>query len=137
MKKSLWLASVLATLSVGTLANADDNDCYVPMANWQTREAVRNMAKAQGWNVRRLKIDDGCYEIKGYDASGRGIEAKIDPATLDVIGIEYKGHDHDEGDDENEDDRRNNGNTAAPVTPTAPPDNGLFAPGTNPKGVIQ
>ncbi len=135
MKKSLILASVLATLSVGTLAYADDDDCYVPMSQWQSRDAVRGMAEAQGWKVRRIKIDDGCYEIKGYDASGREIEVKIDPATLAVIEMEYE-------DDDDDDDyrRRNTGNNAAPMTPAAPvtpPDNGLFAPGAKPKVIIQ
>ncbi len=137
MKKSLWLASVLATLSVGTLAYADDNDCYVPMANWQTREAVRNMAEARGWSVRRIKIDDGCYEIKGYDASGRGIEAKINPATLAVIEIEHEERAYDNSSDDDDDGRGSTGNNAAPVTPSAPPDNGLFVPGTNPRVIIQ
>ncbi len=142
MKKSLMLASVLATLSVGTLAYADDDDCYVPMSQWQSRDAVRDMAEAQGWEVRRIKIDDGCYEVKGYDASGRKIEAKIDPATLAVIEMEYEGRRHreeDEHEDDDDDDgyRRSNGGNAAPMTPANPPDNGLFAPGAKPKVIIQ
>ena len=142
MKKSLMLASVLATLSVGTLAYADDDDCYVPMSKWQSREAVRNMAEAQGWNVHRIKIDDGCYEVKGHDASGRKIEAKIDPATLAVIEMEYEGRKHreedeHEDDDDDDGDRRSNGGNAAPMTPSNPPDNGLFAPGAKPKVIIQ
>ena len=142
MNKSLMLASVLATLSVGTLAYADDDDCYVPMSKWQSREAVRSMAEAQGWNVHRIKIDDGCYEVKGYDASGRKIEAKIDPATLAVIEMEYEGRKHREEDeredgDDDEGGRRSNGGNAAPMTPVNPPDNGLFAPGGKPKVIIQ
>jgi len=137
MKKSLWLASVLATLSVGTLAYAGDDDCYVPMASWQTREAVRNMAEARGWSVRRIKIDDGCYEIKGYDASGRGIEVKIDPVTLSVIKIEHEERAYDNSSDDSDDGHSSNGNNAAPTTPSNPPDNGLFAPGTNPRVIIQ
>jgi len=45
MKKSLILASVLAILSAGTAARADDDDCYVPMSKWQPKEAVRSMAE--------------------------------------------------------------------------------------------
>ncbi|WP_428546627.1 PepSY domain-containing protein [Profundibacter sp.] len=141
MKISLMLASVLAAMSVGTLAYADDGDCYVPMSNWQSREAVRNMAEAQGWNVRRIKINDGCYEVKGYDASGRKIEAKIDPATLAVIEMEYEGRKYREEDEEDDADdngtRSSNGGNVAPITPANPPDNGLFAPGGKPKVIIQ
>ena len=134
MKKSLLLASILAALSVGSLAYADDDDCYVPMSKWQSLEAVRSMAQAQGWTVRRIKIDDGCYEIKGYDASGREIEVKIDPSTLAVVEKEYEGREHD---DDEEGGGRINGNNAAPMTPSNPPDNGLFAPGSKPRVIVE
>lgn len=48
------------------------------------------MAEAQGWTIRRIKIDDGCYEIAGSDAEGRAIEVKVDPATLKILRIEYE-----------------------------------------------
>ena len=38
----------------------------------------------------RIKIDDGCYEIFGADATGRAIEVMVDPATLEVIEMEYE-----------------------------------------------
>jgi hypothetical protein len=67
-----------------------DDDCSVPMANWQPREAVERMAEAQGWTVRRMKIDDGCYEIDVLDAEGRAMEVTVDPGTLAIIKIEHK-----------------------------------------------
>jgi hypothetical protein len=44
-----------------------DDDCFVPMADWQPRDAVARLAEGNGWSVRRIKIDDGCYEIDGRD----------------------------------------------------------------------
>ena len=57
--------------------------------------AVRALAERNGWRVERLKIDDGCYEIKGRDAEGRRLKAKIDPASLKVISVkrEHEGRD--------------------------------------------
>ncbi|MCI2395714.1 PepSY domain-containing protein [Aliiroseovarius sp. N1F302] len=81
------------------------------------------MAEKQGWTVRRIKTDDGCYEIKGRDAQGRQIEVKLDPATLDVVEWEY---------DDDDDDYRGSGNNAAPTGTVAPPANGLFSPGARP-----
>jgi hypothetical protein len=43
--------------------------------------------------VRRIKIDDGCYEIDGQDAEGRRIEVTVHPATLEVIEFEYEDDD--------------------------------------------
>jgi hypothetical protein len=81
---------VLAVLTLfpAGMALADD-DCFVPMANWQPREAVAKLASSKNWSVRRIKIDDGCYEIEGKDAEGRLIEVKLHPATLDVIEFEF------------------------------------------------
>jgi hypothetical protein len=56
MKKTLTILSFLSVFSAGA-ALADD-DCFVPMANWQPREAVERLAKQSGWTVRRIKIDD-------------------------------------------------------------------------------
>lgn len=101
MRKTLTILAVLIALPTGA-ALAED-DCFVPMADWQPREAVAKLASEKGWTVGRIKIDDGCYEIIGRDAEGRAIEAKLHPGTLEVIEIEYeegdtghKGHWQDE-----------------------------------------
>ncbi len=85
--KAITAALLLSVLAPG-MATADDK-CKVPMAQWQPREAVEQMAKARGWTVRRVKIDDGCYEIKGQDEKGRRIEVTVDPGSLAVLEVEY------------------------------------------------
>jgi len=130
MKKYLIAAILLAGLGAAGLALADDDDCRVPMADWQPREAVQKMAEAEGWTVRRIKTDDGCYEIKGRDALGREIEVKVDPATLAIVEMEYD-------DDDDDDDRRGRGTNQAPTGTGQPPANGLFVPGGKPGVVVQ
>lgn len=100
MRKTLTILTFLVALPAG-IALADD-DCFVPMADWQPREAVARLAAENGWTVRRIKVDDGCYEIDGFDADGREIEATVNPATLEVLKLEYE----DAGDDSRRDDRR-------------------------------
>lgn len=99
MKKSLTILAFLSILPAGA-ALADD-DCFVPMADWQPKEAVARLAGENGWSVRRIKIDDGCYEIKGTDRDGYPIEVTVHPGTLAVIEVEYD-------DDDDDDDRRRN-----------------------------
>ena len=94
MRKTLTILAFLAALPAGA-ALADD-DCFVPMADWQPREAVAEFAVAQGWEVRRIKIDDGCYEIDGRDATGRAIEVKLHPGTLQIVEFEFEDDDGDE-----------------------------------------
>ena len=50
------------------------------------------MAASQGWQIQRLKIDDGCYEIRGTDAQGQAFKAKIDPETLKVLKMKQDRH---------------------------------------------
>jgi hypothetical protein len=95
MRKTLTILAFLTVLPAGA-ALADD-DCFVPMADWQPREAVAEFAIAQGWEVRRIKIDDGCYEIDGRDATGRAIEVKLHPGTLQIVEFEFE--DDNDGDE--------------------------------------
>ena len=129
MKKYLIAVTLLASLGGAGVVLADDDDCRVPMADWQPREAVQKMAEAQGWTVRRIKTDDGCYEIKGRDAQGREIEVKVDPATLAIVEMEY--------DDDNDDDGRSRDMNQAPAGTSQPPANGLIIPGSKPDVAIE
>lgn len=72
-------------LALSALPAWAGKDCDAPVNKWQSREALMQWATAQGWQVQRLKIDDGCYEVRGTDAQGRAFKAKIDPETLTVL----------------------------------------------------
>lgn len=132
------LAQGLLALSLGfglaaVPALADDDDCDVPVKQWQSREAVLRLATRQGWQVQRLKIDDGCYELRGIDAQGREFKAKLDPLTLRVVKLKQRDRDRD-------------GQRSGPAVPAegaAPPNTATPAttphltPGTAPRGQIE
>jgi hypothetical protein len=96
---STRLILTLALIAAPALAS---DDCAVPMTDWQPREAVVKLAAEQGWELGRIRIDDGCYEVIGRDAEGRSIEVKLDPATLAVIEMEFE-EDHEDHDEHQED----------------------------------
>jgi hypothetical protein len=108
------LIFTLATLALAPKAWAGD-DCAVPMTDWQPRSAVAAVAAAQGWTIRRIRIDDGCYEVIGTDAQGRAIEAKLNPGTLNVLEIEFEDEDdshdsdHQDGHGDAHDDSQDGG----------------------------
>lgn len=93
-----WLALALA-LGLAALPAWADDDCDAPMDRWQSREAVRQLAVRQGWQIQRLKIDDGCYEIRGMDAQGREFKARLDPETLAVLKMKQRDHQRDREND--------------------------------------
>ena len=88
------LPALALSLNLAAWPALGSDDCEVPVQQWPSREAVYQMAAAQGWEVQRLKIDDGCYEIHGKDSRGRAFKAKVDPQTLKVVKIKYKDHQH-------------------------------------------
>lgn len=88
MNKTLTILGFLAVIPAGA-ALADD-DCSSPMAQWQSRDAVVQYAADLKIDLDRLRIDDGCYDLRGRDSDGNRIEAKLDPATLGLVELEIK-----------------------------------------------
>mgnify|MGYP001429672137 FL=1 len=136
MKRNLHLKPRLATLvlAVAALPAVASSDCDVPAARWQSREAVRQMAAQQGWQVERLKIDDGCYEIRGTDAQGQRFKAKLDPETLQVLKIKSRERDDHHKDRDRERERRR---AHTPQDAGTAPSSPLFTPGSAPRGQVQ
>ncbi len=127
------IALSLALIAVPALA---DDDCNAPVERWQSRDAVQQMAAQRGWQVQRLKIDDGCYEIRGSDADGRAFKARVDPETLQLVKITHRSRDRGSDprrhpDRARERDARSATPTDAPGTPSP-----VFEPGTAPRAKV-
>ena len=135
MKNSPTLRRGLLAMALGlaVLPTWADDDCDAPVNRWQSREAVRQMAAQQGWQIQRLKIDDGCYEIRGTDAQGRGFKAKIDPETLKVVKMKQR--DHQRTRERDREHAAPQGGPSQPGSAVAP--SPLFTPGTAPRGQVE
>lgn len=59
--------------------------CHVSMSDWQPRQALEEKLKAEGWTIRRIKSDDGCYKVHGTRGDGRRVKATFAPDTLVLI----------------------------------------------------
>lgn len=76
-------AVVAATASSGAALASDK--CSVPKAEWQPQTALQQKLESEGWKVKKLKVDDGCYEVYGTDSRGQRVEAYFDPKTFAVV----------------------------------------------------
>ncbi|MCG3200712.1 MAG: hypothetical protein NFCOHLIN_00574 [Gammaproteobacteria bacterium] len=131
MKTHPSLAALFLGLAAAPVLAGDD--CDAPVQDWQPRDAVMQMAAQQGWQVQRLKIDDGCYEIRGRDAQGRAFKARLDPQTLRIMKMKMGDRDHDR--ERYRAGERTQGGDASPRSgdgDAAPP-----APGATPHGSIE
>lgn len=89
MKTLLHATVTFCALSIATIAQAS-HDCKDPVADWQPRDVLRKQLEDKGWEVRRIKVDDGCYEVKGFDQHGNKIEADYTPSSLRLRELEIK-----------------------------------------------
>lgn len=53
-----------------------------PRTGWQPVERLEQQLKAQGYTVRRIKEDGGCYEVYALDSKGARGEYYFHPVTL-------------------------------------------------------
>ena len=140
LRRTLLALAAGAGAALAATPALSGDDCDVPVERWQSRDAVRQMAAGKGWQVQRLKIDDGCYEIRGKDAQGRDFKAKLDPQTLQVVKMKSRDRDRDRDRDrsrerERERDGRGQARNAQPAA-AASAAGPLFTPGTAPRAQI-
>lgn len=82
--KSLFAATALLVL-IASPTFAKDL-CSVPNAEWQTKDALKAKLEADGWKIKNIKIEDGCYEVYGTDGAGKKQEVFIDPKSFAIVG---------------------------------------------------
>lgn len=84
----LGIALLVATPGYATgLATCDSGD----KSTWQAASVLEKQLTKDGWTVRRIKEDGGCYEVYALDQTGARVEAYFHPVTLERVPIE----DHD------------------------------------------
>ena len=58
-----------------------------PPDKWQSQEKLTEILKAKGWEIRKIKVDGGCYEVYAIDDKGEKLEAYFHPVTLERVPI--------------------------------------------------
>jgi hypothetical protein len=86
MRKLIALGVLLASLAAtGTAAAHGNIACDVPRAERRPAVELQKELQKQGWKVRKLERFNGCYEVYGYDANGKKVEAFFDPKTFERL----------------------------------------------------
>ncbi len=79
------LAAILAlSASAGTYAHGDVK-CDTPKAERRPQMELQHKLVQDGWKVRRVQVENGCYEVYGFDAKGERVEAFFDPKTFERV----------------------------------------------------
>jgi len=61
-----------------------------PQEKWQPQEKLQKMLTDRGWQIRRIKIDGGCYEVYALTEKGERVEAYFHPLTLAPVPTQQR-----------------------------------------------
>jgi hypothetical protein len=76
MRKFLIAALPLSLLAAPAFAGPDCENMAASTPMWQVARAFEEA----GGTIRDMKVEDGCYEIKG-DQGGKRVEVYFNPST--------------------------------------------------------
>ena len=82
--------AVVLTAGAGAALASGDDDLRInaPRDQWLSIPQVTEKYKAEGYDVRQVKVEDGGYEIYAIDKDGRRIEAYVHPVTGEMLKSE-------------------------------------------------
>lgn len=82
--RGLLRTSVITTaLAIPVGVNATGlHECEeTERASWLSQADLTDKLEAQGWSVRRVKEDGGCWEVYGANPEGLRVEGYFHPVT--------------------------------------------------------
>ncbi|EGJ21308.1 hypothetical protein RSWS8N_04480 [Cereibacter sphaeroides WS8N] len=81
MRKILLLAPALM---IAAPALASDICTAHPKDQWMSKDQITTLATGKGYEVKGVKEEDGCWEVKGMKDGAR-VEAYFDPVSGDLV----------------------------------------------------
>jgi hypothetical protein len=86
MNPTRLLAAALVGTVVSLPALAHEERCEpIPKAEWKPQAELEKKLTDSGWKVKRVKIENGCYEVYGFDEKGAKAEVFFHPKTLERV----------------------------------------------------
>ena len=91
-KHCLLFAGLVLSAMGGLSAHATGlMSCDNDESQRQSMEALEKKITADGWQVRKVKVDEGCYEVYGTNPEGDRVEAYFDPVTFEKLLVARRG----------------------------------------------
>ena len=92
MMKSIVIAvSALLVLASPATATGRYKCETVSKEDWLSKEALTKMLTGQGWSVRFMKEDGGCWEVYGTTPEGQRVEAYFHPSKGTKLLVAQRG----------------------------------------------
>lgn len=56
-----------------------------PKEEWASEETLKEALEAEGYTIKKFKVDGNCYEIYGRSKEGKKVEIYFDMKTLTIV----------------------------------------------------
>jgi hypothetical protein len=84
----IGLLVLLGAFSTASFASAK---CAAhPKNEWMSQADAKAKIEAQGYTIKKFKVDGNCYEIYGTTKEGKKAEIYYDTKTLEVVKSEIE-----------------------------------------------
>ena len=81
-----FLLAIMSLFPIQALASAD---CPVyPKQEWAEQDTLKQALTAEGYSIKKFKIDGNCYEMYGRNKEGKKVEIYFDMKTFAIIKAE-------------------------------------------------
>jgi hypothetical protein len=84
------LMVLLAAVAASKAAFAKADCTAHPKSEWIKESDARAQLEAQGYKIKKFKVDGNCYEIYGHNKDGKKVEIYYDTKTLAVVKSEIE-----------------------------------------------
>jgi hypothetical protein len=86
----LRIGALMAMILVSASALAGARCPAHPKSEWMKESDARAKIEAQGYNIKKFKVDGNCYEIYGTTKEGKKAEIYFDTKTLNIVKSEIE-----------------------------------------------
>ncbi|PTT89637.1 PepSY domain-containing protein [Pelomonas sp. HMWF004] len=83
--KRLLLTTALALSASAAFAHGNVACPALPKEEKKPQMDLQKKLEAEGWKVRKVQNYNGCYEVYGFDSTGKKAEAFYNPKTFERI----------------------------------------------------
>ncbi len=78
--------TALTVLMAGPALAAGATCSTAPAAQFKPKTVLETQLKTEGLTVRRIKVENGCYEVYAVDKAGKKVNVAYNAETLDKVG---------------------------------------------------
>ncbi len=77
--------TLLFLMPVSALAHGEHKCTEEPKSKWQDQKEFQKKLVEQGYEIKKFKVLDYCYEIYGKNKEGKKVEIYFNPVTAAVF----------------------------------------------------